>query len=88
MVPRPGNATRRSDGAASSTRRATRPNTYQKANQSTNFYSKRSRIFFATLFVGLIALFVGLIARIQHPGVGVGGEFDVASAEGPARSKV
>ncbi len=50
---------------------------YEKA--STNFDSKRSRIFFATTDTcgnigGNYAKLISLVARIQHPGVGVDGK--------------
>ena len=53
---------------------------YQKA--ITNFDSKRSHIFFATTDTcGNIgkdyAKLISLVARIQHPGVGVDGKYDV-----------
>ncbi len=51
-------------------------------NAFTNFDSKRSHIFFATTDTcGNIgkdyAKLISLVARIQHPGVGVDGKYDV-----------
>ena len=69
-------------GSATPSRRGTRPNFTLNQKAISNFAAKRHHIFFATTDTcGNISKdydkLIKLVARVQHPGVGIEGKYDV-----------